>query len=259
MEFKNKHSLGQNFLDNSLIINNIVNSVNVSKGDIVIEIGPGLGYLTTELKKYNVVLLAFEIDERTKPYLNKLVDDKTTIIYKDFMQVDLNEYVDKSIPIHIIANIPYYITTPIIDHIISMKLNVMDMTLMVQEEVADRLSSLPGNKEYGYITAYLNYFYKITKLFKVNRNNFNPVPNVDSAVIQLSKRNRVNKVKNELDLSNFIKDSFQFKRKNLRNNLKNYDLDKITEILKNYNLDLNSRAEDISIDVFIEIINKITD
>ena len=76
MEFKNKHSLGQNFLDNSLIINNIVNSVNVSKGDIVIEIGPGLGYLTTELKKYNVVLLAFEIDERTKPYLNKLVDDK---------------------------------------------------------------------------------------------------------------------------------------------------------------------------------------
>ena len=259
MEFKNKHSLGQNFLDNSLIINKIVDSVKVLENDIVIEVGPGLGYLTSELKKYNVKLLAFEIDERTKPYLNKLVDDKTTVIYKDFMSVDLNDYVDKDTSIHIIANIPYYITTPIIEHIINMNLNVVDMTLMVQEEVANRLSSGPGNKEYGYITAYLNYYFKINKLFSVNRNYFNPVPNVDSAVLQLNKGVRTNIVINETVLSNFIKEAFQFKRKNLRNNLKKYDLNIISEVLKNYNFDLNSRAEELSIDIFIEIVNKITD
>lgn len=258
MEFKNKHSLGQNFLNNSLIINNIVSSVNVLENDVIIEVGPGLGYLTTELKKYGEKVIAFEIDERTKPYLDKLIDKKTNIVYQDFMKVDLNQYVDKTTPIHIIANIPYYITTPIIEHIIDMNLNVVDMTLMVQEEVADRLSSNPGNKEYGYITAYLNYYFKINKLFNVDKRFFEPIPKVDSAVIQLVRRERKNTVQSEKNLSKFLKDAFQFKRKNLRNNLRNYDLNAISEILKTYGYDLSNRAEDINIDIFIDIINKIT-
>ena len=128
MDFKTKKSLGQNFLVNDLIISNIKNSVDVKEDEKIFEIGPGIGYLTKELKKFNVDLKCFEIDMDTKKYLDSLVDDKTTIIYQDFMKVNLNDYYDKEDKIHVIANIPYYITTPIIEHIIKSNLNILDMT-----------------------------------------------------------------------------------------------------------------------------------
>src|SRR5574344_773624 len=258
MEFKNKHSLGQNFLNDDEILNKIVNSVTVSTQDVIVEVGPGLGYLTNKLKKFNVRLLAFEIDERTKPYLDKLADDQTSIIYQDFLNINLNDYVKKDDRVHVIANIPYYITTPIIDHILKMNINIVDMTLMVQNEVANRLASKPGTRDYGYITAYLNYYFNIKKLFAVDRHYFSPVPNVDSALIQLTKINRSNAVRDEKLLTSFLHDSFQYKRKNLKNNLKKYDLELINSVLKGHNLDVNCRAEEISIDIFIEIVNKIT-
>jgi 16S rRNA (adenine1518-N6/adenine1519-N6)-dimethyltransferase len=258
MEFKNKHSLGQNFLNNQNILNNIVSSVSVKPGDIIVEIGPGTGNLTINLKKLNTNILAFEIDERTKKYLDKLEDDKLKVIYKDFMTINLSDYIKDSDNVHIIANIPYYITTPIIEKIIKENLNVIDMTLMVQEEVANRLSSNPGNKDYGYFTVYLNYYYKVTKLFNVGKENFYPIPKVDSAVIQLVKKDNGISAKNEAIFFKLIKDAFQFKRKNLRNNLRNYDSRALEEILNQYNHSLNSRAEDISLEEFIEMANKIT-
>lgn len=257
MDFKKKHSLGQNFLEDDNILNRIIDSVTISKNDVIVEIGPGIGYLTSKLKTFNVPLYAFELDERTKSYLDKLSDKKTTFIYKDFLTVDLNDYISSDESIHVIANIPYYITTPIINHILKMDVNVVDMTLMVQNEVANRLSSLPGSKEYGYITAYLNYYYSIKKLFVVDKKYFNPVPNVDSALIRLEKIDRVIKVKDETIMNKFLKDAFQFKRKNLKNNLKNYDINIINEVLKKHNMDVSFRAEDVNIDVFVEIVNKL--
>ena len=256
MEFKTKKSLGQNFLINDLIVSNIKNSVDVKEDEKILEVGPGIGYLTKELKKFNVDLKCFEIDLDTKEYLDKLVDDKTTIIYGDFMKTDLSQYYDSNDRIHVIANIPYYITTPIIEKIIDSKLNVLDMTLMVQKEVADRLTSKEGNKEYGYISVYLNYYFELTKLFNVGKENFKPAPKVDSAVIQLRKRKERFKTNEEVFFK-LIKDAFRMKRKNLRNNLRDYDLDKIKEVLIKYNLDLNARAEELSIEIFIDIANNL--
>ncbi len=253
--FKTKKSLGQNFLIDTSIVDRIIKSVDVKDNEKILEVGPGIGYLTKELKSFNSDLTCFEIDLDTKKYLDKLVDDKTKVIYKDFMQVDLNEYYNKDDKIHVIANIPYYITTPIIEKIIDSKLNILDMTLMVQKEVADRLSSKPKSSEYGYITVYLNYYFEVNKLFNVDKSCFNPAPKVDSAIIQLKKKDKI-KVNEEVFFK-LIKDSFRLKRKNLRNNLKEYDLDKIETILSNHGLSLTSRAEELSLDVFIDIANNL--
>ena len=253
--FKTKKSLGQNFLIDTSIVDRIIKSVDVKDNEKILEVGPGIGYLTKELKSFNSDLTCFEIDLDTKKYLDKLVDDKTKVIYKDFMQVDLNEYYNKDDKIHVIANIPYYITTPIIEKIIDSKLNILDMTLMVQKEVADRLSSKPKSSEYGYITVYLNYYFEVNKLFNVDKSCFNPAPKVDSAIIQLKKKDKI-KVNEEVFFK-LIKDSFRLKRKNLRNNLKEYDLDKIETILSNHGLSLTARAEELSLDVFIDIANNL--
>ena len=253
--FKTKKSLGQNFLVDTSIVKRIVDSVKVNDNEKILEVGPGIGYLTKELKSFNKDLTCFEIDLDTKKYLDKLVDDNTKVIYNDFMKVNLNDYYRKDDNIHVIANIPYYITTPIIEKIIDSKLNIIDMTLMVQKEVADRLSSKPGTSEYGYITVYLNYYFDVNKLFNVDKSCFNPAPKVDSAIIQLKKKDTV-KVNEEVFFK-LIKDSFKLKRKNLRNNLKEYDLDKIESILNNYNLSLTNRAEELPIEVFIDIANNL--
>ena len=253
--FKTKKSLGQNFLIDTTIVKKIVDSVIVKDNEKILEVGPGIGYLTKELKKYNKELTCFEIDLDTKKYLDKFVDDKTKVIYGDFMKVNLNEYYESSDNIHVIANIPYYITTPIIEKIIDSKLNILDMTLMVQKEVADRLSSKPKSSDYGYITVYLNYYFDVIKLFNVNKECFNPVPKVDSAIIQLKKKDKV-KV-NEDIFFKLIKDSFKLKRKNLRNNLKEYNLDIIDKVLSKYDLSLSNRAEELPLEVFIDIANSL--
>ena len=157
--------------------------------------------------------------------------------------------------IYIIANIPYYITTPIITKIINSKINPCEIILMVQEEVADRLSAKPNSKEYGYITVYVQSFYNVTKLFKVGRNCFFPIPNVDSAIIKLTP---TTKEINNLDKYNkLIEEAFKFKRKTLKNNLKNYDYEQINTILESHGFSMQNRAEQIPIDIFIEISNQI--
>ena len=253
--FKTKKSLGQNFLVDTTVVDKIIKSVDVKENERILEVGPGIGYLTTKLKTFNTDLTCFEIDLDTKKYLDKLVDDKTKVIYNDFMKVDLNEYYNKDDKIHVIANIPYYITTPIIERIIDSNLDILDMTLMVQKEVADRLSSKPKSSEYGYITVYLNYFFDVKKLFNVPKECFKPAPKVDSAIIQLKKKDRI-KVNEEVFFK-LIKDSFKLKRKNLRNNLRDYDLDKINNVLLKYDMTLNNRAEELPLEVFVDIANNL--
>ena len=155
------------------------------------------------------------------------------------------------------ANLPYYITTPIILKVIEEDLNLKSLTVMVQKEVGDRFTTRPGSREYGSITVFLNYYFEIKKLFDVSRNCFYPKPNVESCVLKLIPKKEKIKLKNEEKFFNLIKDSFRFKRKTLKNNLSDYDLEKVESILKKYNLDLSIRAENLSLEIFAEISNNL--
>ncbi len=258
-EFKHKHSLGQNFLKDKKVLIKIIDSVDVQEDDLIIEVGPGQGALTKYLKLFHANLRCYEIDTRVKKYLDSFVDEKTQIIYDDFLNIDLKSEIKdlKYNNLYVIANLPYYITTPIIEKIINANVDVKAMVLMVQNEVADRLAAKPGSKDYGAISVLLNYYFDVNKLFVVNRSSFEPVPNVDSAVIKLAKKEEVAKV-DEKELFNFVRDAFAMKRKNLRNNLKKYDLKIIETILNKYNLTLQDRAEQVSLECFIEIVNNLS-
>ena len=190
--------------------------------------------------------------------LSKFENEKTKIIFDDFLKRDILSDIKeiKYNKLFIIGNLPYYITTPIILSIIESSLNVENMVFMVQKEVADRFSSNPGSKEYGSISVLLNYYFNIKKLFDVSRTKFYPVPNVDSSVIKFEKKDYLIPVDFE-KFNKLVRDSFQFKRKNIKNNLKGYDLNKIDEVLKKYSFSLSSRAEELSMDIFVDIANNI--
>ena len=257
IDHKFKKQYGQNFLMDKNILDKISSSICPGKNDLIIEIGPGSGNLTKRLKEYKANLVCFEIDKSLDKYLNLLEDDKTKVVYEVFINVNLEEFVKNYNyeNIYVIANIPYYITTPIIEKITFSNIKVKSLLLMVQKEVADRLSSTNGNREYGYITVLLNAFYNINKLFNVNRNSFYPVPNVDSAIIKLDSK--------ECNLLNFekfnklIKNAFRFKRKTLKNNLIGYDLNLVDSLLGKYGYSLSNRAEEIPVDVYINVANKL--
>lgn len=259
-DFKHKHSLGQNFLKDKKVLLDIIDSVDVHEDDLIIEVGPGQGALTKYLKLFKANLRCFEVDERVKPYLVQFEDDKSKIIYNDFMKVNVHDEVKdiKYNKLYVIANLPYYITTPIIEKMINNPLEVEAMVLMVQNEVADRLSAKVCTKEYAAITVFLNYYYNVEKLFFVPRTAFDPVPNVDSAVIKLSKRKNKYEVINEELFFKLVRDAFSMKRKNLRNNLKEYNLDIVQKVLNYYKLDLQSRAEQVPVQCFVDIANELS-
>ncbi len=253
-KFRHKKKYGQNFLKSKNVLVNIIDSIEVDSDDLIIEIGPGQGALTKYLKLFNANIVCYEIDTDLKKYLSLLEDDKTKIIFEDFLKADIEKDI-KGIEyknLYIVANLPYYITTPIIEKIIDSKIDVKECLFMVQKEVADRLSAKEGSKDYGYITVYLSYYFDVTKLFKVDRKLFNPVPNVDSAIIKLVRKDN----KKDIDINTFnklIKSAFLMKRKNLKNNLKNYNLEVIEKVLNNYNLTLQNRAEEVPLECFIDI------
>ncbi len=255
--FKHKKSLGQNFLHDENILNKIVTNLNVSQDDLIIEIGLGQGALTKKLKKLNCFLIGYEIDERTKEFLLPLQDLKTKIIYQDILKAEIKKDITKNAynKLFVVANLPYYITTPILEKLINEKLEIEEMILMVQKEVANRFAAKPGSKTYGSLSVFLNYYFDVVKLFDVSRNCFNPIPNVDSAVVKFIKNNKKDLVKNEEIFFNLIKDAFKQKRKTIKNNLLNYDIKLIESVLIQNNLNLLSRAEMISIEVFIKISN----
>ena len=256
-KFEFKKSLGQNFMKDENVIDKIVNCAKLDKDTLMIEIGPGAGSLSKKTVPLAGFSILYEIDTRLKDILeNNLSEyDNKKIIFGDFLAQnvvsDIALYNYKKV--YVVANLPYYITTPIITKL--MKEILPDkIIILIQEEVANRLSAKVGTKDYGMISVLLGSRYDIKKLFKVSRNCFVPVPNVDSAVISLEKHSKYD-IKNINKFEKLIKDSFKYKRKNLRNNLKGYDLNLIEIILNKNNYSLGDRAEDVSVEVYIEIAN----
>ena len=259
--FKFKKAYGQNFLKDKNVIHNIVDKTKILDNSLVIEVGPGSGALTSELAKVAKNVLSYEIDERLEETLDENLREfnNIEIIFDDFLNRDIKDDIKayNYDNIYFVANIPYYITTPIIEKLIESKIDFKAITVMVQKEVADRFSAHPKSKNYGSITVFLNYYFDIEKLIFVSRNAFMPKPNVDSEVIALRKKNIIRKANNEEMFFKLVRDSFRFKRKNIRNNLKNYDLKIIEEILKKYNKDLTTRAEELELDIFIDLANEL--
>lgn len=252
-----KKSFGQNFLNDQNIINKIINSINITKDDLIIEIGPGKGALTSRLKEKGATLLAFEIDERMKPILSKFEDDRSHIIYKDILSVDLSSELKKYSynKLFVVANLPYYITTPIVEKLVT--LNIIDeMTIMVQNEVADRFSATPSSKSYGMMSVLLNLNYDIKKLFVVKNTCFDPIPKVDSAVINMKLKDNPVKLDDYNIFKEFISKCFSQKRKTLKNNLGTELFNKVYEELIKYNYPLTVRAEEIPCDIYVDICNK---
>lgn len=254
--FEYKKSLGQNFLMDKNIINKISDSINPTKNDLIVEIGPGAGALTSELVKKESDLICFEIDKRLEEKLKQFESNKVKLVFNDFLKVNLNEYIDSKYKnIYFIGNLPYYITTAIINKIVA-ESNPKEIVVMVQKEVGQRFMSKPNSREYGSLSVFLQYNFDIEKVVSVSKNCFEPIPKVDSIVIKLIKKDK-EKTINEEKFYQLIKDSFKQKRKNLRNNLKNYDLEKIENVLKKYNKDLTFRAENLSVKEFIDISNNL--
>ena len=255
---KAKKSLGQNFLRDENIINKIAEEISAFSHDLIVEIGPGRGALTKKLVKKNTFYLALEIDKDLSDILQKYESDKAQIIYEDILKVDLNNYL-KDLTyerLFIVGNLPYYITTPIIEKIIQSNLKITKLVIMVQKEVAERFMAQPKSKDYGYFTLYLRYFFDIKKVCDVSKNCFWPVPKVESMVISLEPRENKPNV-DILKYQEFLKTCFTQKRKILKNNLKSYNWSKVNEILKEHNYPENVRAEELSEDIFIQIFKDV--
>ena len=260
INFEFKKSLGQNFINDENIIDKIVKYSLVDKDTLVIEIGPGAGVLSKKIIPLSGYTILYEIDTRLKEILDDALKENNNyeIIFNDVLKQDIKSDISRFNykKIYVVANLPYYITTPIITKLID-EISPDKIVIMIQEEVADRLCAQVGNKEYAMITVSLGSQYDIKKLFRVSRNCFTPPPNVDSAVICLDKHSRYD-IQDKDIFDKLIKDAFKFKRKNLRNNLKGYDLVKIEEILVKNNNNLSDRAEVIPISLFIEIANELS-
>ena len=263
-------SFGQNFLIDENIVEGIVEKANISKEDFVIEIGPGLGTLTEDLLRNAGKVLAVELDKKmvniiTDRFSEEISNDRLEILCDDILKVDLEKIIEEELKtgykkVKVVANLPYYITTPIIMKLLEEKLPIESITVMIQKEVANRLSEIPGGKETGAIT-YTVYYYADTKiLFEVPKESFIPEPEVTSAVIQFNilKAPRVN-VKNEEDFFKLIKQSFLMKRKTLVNALtgyKNKEKQEIINILQELNINEKVRAEQLTLEQFVKIYEK---
>ncbi len=260
--FNLKKMYGQNFIIDENTINNIVAKSQVDKDTLVIEIGPGAGSLTYKLALSSKNVICYEIDTTLKDLLHENLKDldNVEVIFKDFLKsnvmYDINKYKYKKL--FVVANLPYYVTTPIIIKIIEDNIPVDRIVVMVQKEVGNRFKAEPNTKEYNSLSVYLNYFFNIKKILDVSRNVFIPIPNVDSIVIELNKKTILYPLKDTNLFFKLVKDSFNQKRKTLKNNLKQYNLSKIEEVLNKYNYDLNVRAEQLPVQVFIDIANNLS-
>lgn len=267
--FMFKKNFGQNFLIDSHVLNKIIDSSDITKDDLVIEVGPGIGGLTEYLALEAKEVVAIEIDKRLIPILEDTLQDYTniTIINEDILKVDLNEIIKERgyKSAKLIANLPYYITTPIIMDILEKDLNIETITVMIQKEVAKRMAGKSGTKDYGSLTLAVKYYATPYLVANVPQNSFTPRPKVDSAVIRLTKKEvKGVEVKDVSKMFKLIKIAFSQRRKTLLNCIFNsgvYNLSKkeIEKVLEEAGLDIKIRGEKLELDDFgklSDVINK---
>ena len=257
---------GQNFLIDQNVVDGILEKADVNKEDLIIEIGPGLGNLTSPLLENAGKVICIELDPKMVSILKDRFSlyENFELINEDVLKVDLNKLIEENRKFKtakVVANLPYYITTPIIMKLLEDKLNLESITVMVQKEVAERLADKPGGKEVGAITYSINYYTNPEIIIDVPRDSFIPAPNVDSAVIKLDvlKEPKVKVLDEELFFK-VIKFSFLQKRKTLINSLSNSGLlpkDFLEEMLNELGIDLRVRAEQLSLENFRDIADYI--
>lgn len=248
-----KKSLGQNYLTDENICRNIVNAFEIEPGEHIVEIGPGKGALTRYILEKTSNLTVIELDRNNCALLKEWFPG-LDIINHDFLKMELKELLANSVErLRVIGNIPYNITSPIIFKLMDNRTIVKDAQLMIQEEVARRITAEPNNKEYGIPSILLNVFGSSKLLFKVSRNCFYPKPKVDSRIIyfdfSVSQEEKVNDI---VFFRKLVKAAFGTRRKTLRNSLKNIDVD-----LSKTDIDLGRRAESLTINEFIELSNRL--
>lgn len=264
--FKFKKSLGQNFLIDANILDKILTGAEINRDDNILEIGPGIGSLTQGLCKRAGKVVAIEIDRRLLPILDETLEDydNVHIVNGDILDIDLNELTANYFgnrPFKVVANLPYYITSPIIMTFLESDLSYTDLVVMVQTEVAERIVASPGTKAYGSLTVAVQYYTEAKIISKVPASVFMPPPKVGSAVIRLSKRDSLPL---EHDGSRLffqvVKAAFSKRRKTILNALSSYqfeenmgDKDQIREFLKNAQIDPNRRGETLSIAEFARL------
>lgn len=263
-------SLGQNFLINENVVEKIIEGAQISKNDLIIEIGPGLGTLTKELLDKAGKVIAIELDKRM---IEILIDrfnlySNFELINDDVLKVDLEKLIEKQLGngltnVKIVANLPYYITTPIVMKLLEENLPIDSITIMIQKEVADRLIEKPGGKNTGAITYAIYYYAESEEILKVDPNSFVPEPAVESKVIKLNiRKERTIEVEDETLMFKIIKYAFMQRRKTLVNALENSKIFKdkkaIVKMLEKLEIDIKTRGETLSLSDFANIANFVT-
>ncbi|WP_461203130.1 16S rRNA (adenine(1518)-N(6)/adenine(1519)-N(6))-dimethyltransferase RsmA [Enterococcus sp. N342-3-1-2] len=267
--FTFKKSLGQNFLTEPNILRKIVDTAGIDQDTNVIEVGPGIGALTEQLAKQAKQVVAFEIDDRLIPVLADTMRPypNVKVIHQDVLQADLATTIstafDQVLPLKVVANLPYYITTPIMMHFLESNVPVQEMVVMMQKEVADRISAEPGTKAYGSLSIAVQYYMEAKLAFIVPKTVFVPQPNVDSAILKLTRRETpAVAVTDEKEFFKLTKSAFQLRRKTLWNNLQNtYGKDEDTKAwlrnsLEASGIDPTRRGETLSLAEFARLSNE---
>lgn len=252
-------SLGQNFLIDGNTVRAIVDGAKISEGDRILEIGPGIGTLTEELALRGKSVLAIEKDQRLKPILDETMADydNVEILFSDVLKLDIKEEWEKRFgedPVHIVANLPYYVTTPILGALFDLDLNLKTLTVMVQKEVAERMCANPGKKDYGALSLFIRYHSQPEIIRQVPNSVFIPRPKVDSAVVFMEVKEKDPALEKE-KFFRIVKAAFSKRRKTILNALSTYgfsmDKQEIRDILNRANIDSIRRAETLSLTDFI--------
>ncbi|WP_214484092.1 16S rRNA (adenine(1518)-N(6)/adenine(1519)-N(6))-dimethyltransferase RsmA [Bacillus sp. SM2101] len=266
--FSFKKSLGQNFLIDTNVLRRIVDHAELTEESGVIEIGPGIGALTEHLAKSANKVVSFEIDQRLLPVLQETLSiyDNVKIIHSDFLKANVELVIQEEFgemkDLMVVANLPYYVTTPIIMKLLTEQIPIRGIVVMLQKEVADRMTAAAGTKDYGSLSIAVQYYTKAEKVMTVPKTVFVPQPNVDSAVIRLTRRDDpVVNVENEDHLFTIVRASFAQRRKTILNNLVNQlpngkqKKEVIEEALKSANIDPKRRGETLAIEEFALLSN----